>query len=231
MKKWLLMSAATVFIAIAVLAFLLFPGNSEQTVTLAEAEETVIGLYGGAVENTAESGNHFVVDFNRDDGRYQASVNKNTGQVESMELVEKAEQGKKLTEEEAAEIASAEVEGTVENNTFIEERNEYEVQIAGQEENATVFVSVQTGEIRKISTEAAEPDPKPEPEPERIITRDEAAAIARKTLEGEVQEVEFTQTEDGGYYLVEIENEETEQEVTVQVHAIRGETMTVEWDD
>ncbi|MBT2570373.1 hypothetical protein [Planococcus sp. ISL-110] len=70
-----------------------------------------------------------------------------------------------------------------------------------------------------------------EPEPVRIITRDEAVRVAKNTLDGEVQEAEFVQTEDGGYYLVEIVNDQTEQEATIQIHAVRGDTMSVEWDD
>ena len=46
-----------------------------------------------------------------------------------------------------------------------------------------------------------------------------------------MKEVEFIETADGGYYLVEIENVDSDQEATIQIHAIRGDTMTVDWDD
>lgn len=235
MRKWILMASATILFGVAVLAFILFPRSSPE-VTIEQANETVISLYGGAVEETTESGDSYKVEFQRSDGRYSALVNRQNGQVESMELMEKTEAGKEITEQQAEEIALEQVDGTIDSVAYNEERNEYDVKVKEETQLSTVVLSAATGEVRKISQEPMEASapvekPEPEPEPDRVITRDEAIGLAKKTLNGEAQEAEFVQTADGGYYLVEIENDQTDQEATIQIHAIRGDTMSVEWDE
>ena len=234
MKKWMLMAAGTVLLGVIVIAFLLNPFIGSESISAQEAEQSVLELYGGELVGTSEVDNRFAVDFNKADGLYTAMVNKATGQVESMKLIEKKEPAARLTEEQAGAAALKKVDGTLESVTYLKDNQQYEVKIKDEKNITTVLVAAGTGEIGNITAEPiAKPDakPEPEPEPDAVITQDEAIAIAKQTLDGEVQEAEFVQTEGGGYYLIEIENEESEREVTVQIHAIRGETLTVEWDD
>lgn len=231
MRKWLLMVSATILLGVAVLVFLLFPRSSPE-ISAQQANETVIGLYGGEVEKTTESGDVFEVEFQRPGGLYRALVNRQNGQVETMELIEKTEAVKEITEQRAEEIALEQATGTIDGVSYNKERNAYEVNVREETQLSTIIISAATGEVQKISHELIEVEPPAEePELDRIITRDEAVQLAKNTLDGEVQEAEFVQTEDGGYYLVEIENDQTEQEATVQIHAVRGDTMSVEWDD
>lgn len=234
MKKWMFMAAATAVIAIAALAYLLSAGGKADSISAAQAGEAVISQYGGVIEETALTGEIYEVGFTREDGTYKAGVDSSTGRVLSVELIEKASDPvpEKLTEDEAKAIAVQEAGGIAEAIRYAEEANEYEVDITEGSTKKTVFVAADTGDVRKITDVAAEiPEPEPAPEPEPVLSREEAIAIAQETLAGEVQEVEFTETTDGGFYLIEIENEELDKEATVQIHAIRGETMTVEWDD
>lgn len=228
MKKWMFMAAATAVIAIAALAYLLSAGGKDDSISAAQAGEAVISQYGGVIEETALTGEVYEVGFTREDGTYKAGVDSSTGRVLSVELIEKASDPvpEKLTEDEAKAIAVQEAGGIAEAIRYAEEANEYEVDITEGSTKKTVFVAADTGDVRKITDVAAEI-----PEPEPVLSREEAIAIAQETLAGEVQEVEFTETTDGGFYLIEIENEELDKEATVQIHAIRGETMTVEWDD
>lgn len=230
MKKWMLMAAGTVLLGVIVIAFLLNPFIGSESISAQEAEQSVLELYGGELVGTSEVDNRFAVDFNKADGLYTAMVNKATGQVESMKLIEKKEPAAQLTEEQAGAAALKKVNGTLESVTYLKDNQQYEVKIKDEKNITTVLVAAATGEIGNITAEPiAKPDVKPEPD--AAITQDEAIALAKQTLDGEVQEAEFVQTEGGGYYLIEIENEESEREVTVQIHAIRGETLTVEWDD
>ena len=231
MRKWMIMASATILLGAVVLVFLLFPNSSEE-ITMEQANETVISLYGGEVEQTTGSGKVYSVEFQRADGRYLALVNRQNGQVENMELMEKTAAAKELTEQQAKDLALEKAEGTIDSISYDEGRNEYGVKVREESQISTIVLSAATGEVRKISQEPIEAEaPAEEPEPDRIITRDEAVRLAKNTLDGELQEAEFVQTEDGGYYLVEIENDQTDQEATVQIHAIRGDTMSVEWDD
>ncbi|EIM05113.1 hypothetical protein A1A1_17895 [Planococcus antarcticus DSM 14505] len=233
MRKWMLMASTTILFGVAVLAFLLFPRSSPE-VTAEQANETVISQYGGKVAKNTESGDIYEVEFLRPDGLYLALVNRQNGQIETIELIKKTEPAKELTEQQAEEIALERAIGTIEGVTYNEERNEYDVKVMEETQLSTIVLSAATGEVRSISqepVEAAAPAEEPEQEPDRIITRDEAVRLAKNTLNGELQEVEFVQTDDGGYYLVEIENDQTEQEATIQIHAIRGDTMSVERND
>lgn len=230
MKKWITISIASVVLAIAAGFFVFNSINSAPSLDEAEAAEKVVNLYGGEIEATALSGNRITVDFNNGHGRYRAEVDKNTGNVDSVELLEKTGPVKNISEQEAEEIALANAEGEIEDNSYSSESNEYEIKVADAAAISIIAISGETGEVRKISTEEIVKE-EPVEEPDRVITRDEAISIARQTLDGEVQEVEFVETADGGYYLVEIENDYTDQEATMQIHAIRGETLTVDWDD
>jgi uncharacterized membrane protein YkoI len=229
MRKWMLMAAAAILLGAVVLSLLLNLQNGGEAISAEEAREKVAGMYGGEAEAAASSGEAYEIAFVRGDGRYKAVVDKQSGQVDSVELEEKFETAKKLTETEASAIATKEVGGEVEEIVYAKDSNAYRIEISDGEKRSTVLVSADTGEIEKIPNEAEAAAPPAEPE--RVITEDEAIEIAKKTLDGEVGEVEFVESEDGGFYLVDIENETTEQEVLVQIHAIRGETMTVEWDD
>ena len=236
MKKWMFMAAATAILAIAALVYLLSAGGEADSISAAQAGEAVISQYGGVIEKTALTGEVYQVGFTREDGKYKAAVDSSTGRVLSVELVEKVSEPvpEKLTEDEAKAIAVEEAGGIAGAVRYVEEPNEYEVDITDGSAKKTVFVAADSGDIRKITdvaVEIPETAPEPAPEPEPVLSQEEAITIAKETLAGEVQDVEFTETADGGYYLIEIENEESEKEATVQIHAIRGETMTVEWDD
>ena len=229
MRKWMIMAGATILLGIIVLIFLLFPGSDEEQMTEAEAGASVIELYGGELENTETAKEDYKITFNREDGKYSAQVDKSTGRVEALSLIEKAPAETRITEAEASERALKEAEGEIAQSSFSKERNEYEVAITNDTEKSIVIVDASSGEIVNVTKEAIAPE-KPA-DTNRVITEDEAVKIAKQTLDGEVQELEFVETEDGGYYLIEIENDGTDQEATIQIHAVRGETLTVEWED
>lgn len=72
-----------------------------------------------------------------------------------------------------------------------------------------------------------------------LISEEEAIRIGLSQLPqgmiGEVDDVEYESSVDGGYYLVEIEIVNAEDgdldEVTYQIHAISGKVLTTTWDD
>lgn len=66
-----------------------------------------------------------------------------------------------------------------------------------------------------------------------IISEHQAVQIALGQLNGEVDDIDFVKTSEGGYYLVEIEIEVDDgpDEATYQIHAISGKIMSVTWDD
>ncbi|MBD7908730.1 PepSY domain-containing protein [Sporosarcina sp. Sa3CUA8] len=77
------------------------------------------------------------------------------------------------------------------------------------------------------------PVSKPAPQKTVLLTEQQAIQIALRQLKGEVDDVDFVETSEGGYYLVEIEIdvEDGPDQATYQIHAISGKIMSVTWDD
>lgn len=231
MRKRVILSAASILLGVVVLLFLLVP-QSSQTITKEQATKTVISLYGGKLEKATATQYKYEVEFQRAEGLYLAKVSREGGQVESVELIKKAETVETFTQQQIEKIALEKVPGSVENIEYNEKKDEFVVHIKDHKQLSIVVLSAKSGKVSSINQQLVATDEGIEQsEFDRIITRNEAIKRAKKTLEGEVQDVDFEETEDGGYYLVEIENEETDQEATIQIHAVRGNTMTVEWDN
>jgi len=63
----------------------------------------------------------------------------------------------------------------------------------------------------------------------KVLTDEEAIAIANKELKGEVDALSYRSTSDGGYYLIEIDGDEAE--AVFQIHALSGEILSITWDE
>lgn len=62
-----------------------------------------------------------------------------------------------------------------------------------------------------------------------IISQSRAIQIARAQLKGEVDDVKYEKTADGGYYLIEIEGKDNE--AVFQINAVSGKIMSITQDD
>lgn len=62
-----------------------------------------------------------------------------------------------------------------------------------------------------------------------ILTEQQAIAIAQKQFKGELEDINFYSTSEGGYYLVEIDGEQ--EEAVLQIHAVTGKILSVSFDD
>lgn len=69
----------------------------------------------------------------------------------------------------------------------------------------------------------------PSEQTQLLLTDNQVIDIALKEFQGKVEDVDFVQEADGGYYLVEIEN--NEEEVELQIHAVTGKILSVKFDD
>ena len=74
------------------------------------------------------------------------------------------------------------------------------------------------------------PAPPKKEAPTVLISKNQAIKIALAQLKGEVDDVEFVQTSDGGHYLVEIEVDDEDDErgdgAVYQIHAITGKVVS-----
>ena len=61
------------------------------------------------------------------------------------------------------------------------------------------------------------------------ITAQDAQSLALQQMTGELEEIEYFQSADGGYYIIEIDDGEIE--ASFQIHAITGKILSVVYDD
>lgn len=71
------------------------------------------------------------------------------------------------------------------------------------------------------------------PEPNKpLLSAKQVKAIALKEFKGHVESVDFKATSDGGHYFIEIEStNEDWDEVIVQVHAVTGKILSIQYED
>ena len=117
------------------------------------------------------------------------------------------------------------------NVTFSKSGFIYKVSVDEIEGTFSDISLIKEGEIKE---EGPAKEEKPEEKPEepgtvKPLTEQEIINIARSKFIGEVEEIEFVNTTDGGFYNVDIENEEDE--ATLQIHALTGEILTITYDD
>ncbi|MBT2570374.1 hypothetical protein [Planococcus sp. ISL-110] len=91
------------------------------------------------------------MEFHRPGGLYLALVNRQNGQVEAIELIEKTEAAKEVTQQQAEQIALEQAEWEIGGVSYNEERNEYEVNVREETQLSTFIISAATGEVKKTA--------------------------------------------------------------------------------
>lgn len=85
-------------------------------------------------------------------------------------------------------------------------------------------------EAEKPAPPQAEAPSKKEPEKPKNITEAEAIQIALDTVYGEVDDVDLETVNGQLFYFIEIERDD-DVEADIQINAITGEVISIEWDD
>lgn len=229
-KQWLLPLLLAIIVLIIGVIFIQGLFSKDEQMTKEEVEQQLVLMYGGTVEDLTFQDEIYSAEITRSGGIYSAKVNATNGQVLAMTLIEKIEEEapKLLSEQEVKDMIGEKYHNDVEGLTLNEEGETptYEVEVAKNQTLLKVIVNAQTGEVMKEEEQ-------PSSTKNTLITREEAIEIALGQLYGEVEYVKFIDNEDGGYYLVEIEQDRDDDDIEAvfQIHAITGKIMTIEWDD
>lgn len=219
-KPWFI----PIVLTIAILAF----GNyymknlvsNAETLPENEIRKQLEETYGGKVERLSQKGTIYEVELSRSKNIYLAEVDAETGKV--LSLI----QTKEVIEEEAP-IASKD---TATDET---EKTEPAVPDTPKTDESTTEPKkpvVPDSKPNTSSTGNNNQQAPPKTPTNVLISENQAIKIAQGQLKGEVDNIDFVQTSDGGYYLVEIENDQDE-EATFQIHAISGKILSETWDD
>lgn len=229
--------------------------SNAETLPENEIRKQLEETYGGKVERLSLDGTMFEVELSRNKDVYLATVDAETGKVLSMiQTKEVIEEEMPIASAEQDDIADDKDTVTEANNTETVVQDKVPT-----DEGATEPKQSAASEPKTVVTESKQPTPSqpkaavtepkkavvPESKPKTstnqttppktpttvLISENQAIKIALGQLKGEVEDVEFVQTSDGGYYLVEIDDDDQDDEATFQIHAISGKILSVTWDD
>ena len=210
-RAWIL----SVLPVIGIICLSLYAYNQIMTKTTfgeAEIKNRVESLFNGEVQSVTKRNEQYEVTFSKNDFLYEVSVDVAEGTFSQIELIKEGKlEAQKVEKEEQAQTEKKEEEVQVEAETEAEKIKEENTSLPKEEEKAT---EQSTNE----KTEAVKP-----------LTKQEVIKIARLKFGGEVEEIQFVGTNDGGYYNVEMENDEDE--ATLQIHALTGAILTITYDD
>lgn len=211
--------------------------SKEEQISSDEIQTQLEVMYEGTVDSLVMENGVYIAEMTRAGAVYAAEVDAVTGSVLSMnqlsEMVVEPESEPEppevLSEEEIRKVIAKEYEDEIERISLNKKSDApfYEVEAVKNQVLVKVKVDAITGGI--ISAEPQEATSN-----NALISREQAIEIALGQLNGEVEDVEFEQTDDGGFYLIEIEQDNDEGddvEAVIQIHAITGEVITVDWDD
>ena len=147
---------------------------------------------------------------------------------------EKTSNGKvMLSTNEAEKIALQEVDGIVESIELEKKNNKviYEVEIENYDDDYDVYLDAYTGEIYHIDRDDDDDDRvyPANGNVQNIISQADAIAIAEQTVTGKMKEIE--RDKDDGFLIYEVELRTDRGEAEVEIDAVTGNVLEVEWDD
>lgn len=136
---------------------------------------------------------------------------------EITEQIEKSYHGDVLTivEKSSQYIASFSKDGSV-----------FEVTIDSENGQFSNLMLVQQNPEAQPNEQVTGPNSETTPS---VLTEQQAIDIALQEVTGELDSVEFEKTTDGGNYFIEIE--QADNEIIVQIHAITGKILSIQYDD
>ncbi|MCW1929591.1 PepSY domain-containing protein [Bhargavaea beijingensis] len=229
-RKWLWPSAIGAAALIVIIVAVMALRGGGEAMAAADAEDKLKQMYGGEVREIVQDGDVYRVTLERIDGVFEAVVDSDDGAIISLEKtksvdpIPEADMKEKITEQYGSEPSSIVFKDHVYNATI-----EDETSLTEAEYDAVTGEQIKEKVTEKESSET--PPDKEEPlKPSVRLTSKEAASIVLKEFPGELDDVEFEESSDGGYYLVQVETPD-DREVEVQIHAISGDILTWIWDD
>ncbi|WP_339252273.1 PepSY domain-containing protein [Sporosarcina sp. FSL W8-0480] len=220
-KPWFIPIVLTIIIVIAGQLYTSGKLTKAETLTIQEIHSQLEEIYKGEVSNVVLDGSFYNAKVVRDGSEYEVKVEAETGKVLSLIQTKETTQS-----------------GAVVNN---DKKQTPEERVTPPEKAASETGQSPEGNTSSSSQQKPKPKSKPStPANEQktvLISEKQAANIGMSQLPsgmiGEVDDVEFVKTTEGGYYLVQIDidTEDDLDEVTYQIHAISGKVLTVTWDD
>lgn len=244
-KPWFIPIVLTVIIVVA--GQLYTSGKLTKAEALPEQEirSQLETIYDGEVKDLILDGSVYKAKVTKTGAEYDVEVDASTGKVLSLfqtkettksDIVLETEDDKEAPPDEnstkGTEITDSGATGEVNNKETDKTQSKEADKVQDK------VTEKPTSDVNKTPAKPNSPPAKQEKQQTRVlISEQKAMNIGMNQLPagtiGEVDDVEFVNSADGGYYLVEIEidTEDDRDGVTYQIHAITGKVLAVSWDD
>ena len=224
-KPWFIPIVLTIIIIVVGQLYTSGKLTKAETLTKQEIHSQLEKIYQGAVSDIVLDGSIYQAKVSRDGSEYAVKVEADTGKVLSLIQTKETTQSAIVLNEE---------------KKVQEKQTEEEKPGKVTPPESTTETGKSSGENIKPTSEKKTNNNPSTPKNEQktvLISEKKAANIGMAQLPsgmvGEVDDVDFVKTTDGGYYLVQIDidTDDDLDEVTYQIHAISGKVLTVTWDD
>lgn len=238
MKKWMLIPAMAGVIAIGGVAMAsdsvpTSVTSMDQLITLKEAKELAAQKVGGIVTEIEleQKGASYVyeVEVVAKGIEYELLVDAVSREVVVVEQSSKTKwTDKMITEEQAVTIAKGKVNALVIDIELEKDDNSYyyDIELEDEKFEYDVLVNAFTGEIIKFTKENI--DDNQYVQSEKLLSKDEAIAIAKTKANGDVKNIELDS--DDNRKIFEIEMKDNEFEYEIELDAATGEFLKFEKD-
>ncbi|WP_252501734.1 PepSY domain-containing protein [Sporosarcina sp. Marseille-Q4943] len=249
-KPWFIPIVLTIIIVIAGQLYTAGKLTKAETLPKEEISSQLAMIYDGEVKDLMLDGSVYKAKVSRAGAEYAVEVDAGSGKVLSLiqtketskpDIVMETDEGEKAgnTDETATPVENSSDE-TAKTDSEIKKEPDNKAtdsSAADQTESKTEVPKPSANKTPEQSKPASKPANKEKQRKTVLISEQKAKKIGMAQLPagaiGEVDDVDFVNSEDGGYYLVQIEidTDDDMDEVTYQIHAISGKVMTVTWDD
>ncbi|MGN7385829.1 PepSY domain-containing protein [Sporosarcina sp. SAFN-015] len=238
-KPWFIPIVLTILIVVAGQLYTAGKLTKAETLPEQEIRSQLSMIYGGKVQELMLDGSIYKAKVSKAGAEYDVEVDAGTGKVLSLiQTKESTNTDIVMETDEGGKAQTVEVSPDEKGNADSEITNEADNKAA--DSKVTDKAEGKT-EVPKQNTNEAPKQSKPanqeKPQKTVFISEHDAEKIGLSQLPagmiGEVDDVDFVNSTDGGYYLVQIEidTEDDMDEVTYQIHAISGKVITVTWDE
>lgn len=225
-KKLSILFIVTLIIIATILSIMIWNKLTKETpLTTEEIHNNIEMMYGGEIISFLSKNNQYRVQLQRNNKLYQLNVDADSGKI--LQMTQKKSDHKVdsnyIPETEIRKIIKEQYNGNIKKISLNTNREEpvYQIEIVNDKEHINLLIDAINGEVLSEIQGDTEQD-------SSLLTKEEAITIAKKKLNGTVDEVSFYDTSDGGYYLVEIEGNDKDAEI--QIHAVSGKVISTTWD-
>lgn len=193
--------------------------------TTKEAQDLVENRYQGSVSQVRLKNNQYLIKMMKEKRMYIIKLDANTGDIVSIIKIEKQDPQQVLSETEIRSLITEKIKGTI--TSINKERQDgkeiYIVLVNEDNQRITVKVDSMSGTILSTSSTIIT-------EPSKKLSEAEAVKLAIQQVEGTVDEISLETKNGQPYYFVKVIVND-KQEAIVQIHAIKGNVISITWDD